>query len=141
MRYKDRKFHFRGRVVRNDPMVNPSDGWVVGFYYQDLFNGEMKHFIRNSEMIWEVMPETVGKFIGYDTNDLEIYEGDILRNGLILIVVEYDENCCQYVKHIYGVDEVNNAVVDGGTAAFLRGENIYMKKVGNIYDNKEMIRR
>ena len=30
---------YRGRVINNDPMTNPENGYVEGFYYQDLDNG------------------------------------------------------------------------------------------------------
>ena len=51
-------------VVTNDPMTNPADGWVTGFFYEDLCLDEqqkpvMKSFIRSGEMIWEVIPESV----------------------------------------------------------------------------------
>ena len=27
---------FKGKVKDNNPMTNPADGWVEGFYYEDL---------------------------------------------------------------------------------------------------------
>ena len=141
IRYKERRFHWRGRVVHNDPMTNPADGWVVGFYYQDLCGGEIRHFIRNGEMVWEVIPETVGKFLGYDCMGEELFEGDILQQGLLYYAVEWSEQDCQYVKHIYAHDDENNIVVDGGLAPFHRGEIAYLKKVGNIFENKNLIRQ
>lgn len=142
----NRKYHFRGRTAHNNPMTNPKDGWVVGFYFQDLCLDRnkrpvIKSFIRSSEMVWEVIPETVGKFLGYDKDNSEVFEGDILQTGLVLIVLEWDEKCCMYVKHLYGVDDVNNVVADGGRAAILYSEITYLKRIGNIFDNINLIRR
>lgn len=140
IKYKERRFHWRARVVHNDPMTNPADGWVVGFYYQDLCDGEIRHFIRNGEMIWEVLPDTVGKFIGYDCVDDEVFEGDILQHGQCLSVLEWSEKDCQYVKHMYGCDTENGIIADAGIAQVKAGEiSTYLRKVGNIYDNKKLI--
>lgn len=48
------EIRFKAKAKHYDPMVMPESGWVEGFYYEDLCNGEMKSFIRNSEMDWEV---------------------------------------------------------------------------------------
>ena len=50
---------YRGKVVNHDPMTNPENGYVEGFYYQDLDNGVLKHYIFNCPMTWEVDPSTV----------------------------------------------------------------------------------
>lgn len=50
---------YKGKVVNHDPMTNPGNGYVEGFYYQDLDNGVVKHYIFNCPMIWEVDPSTV----------------------------------------------------------------------------------
>lgn len=53
------KFRVKGKVINNDPMTNPDNGYVEGFYYQDLDNGLVKHYIFNSPMTWEVDPTTL----------------------------------------------------------------------------------
>jgi hypothetical protein len=50
---------FKAKVINNDPMTNPENGWVEGFYYQDLNNGVLKHYIFNCPMTWEVDPGTL----------------------------------------------------------------------------------
>lgn len=65
---------YRGRVVNHDPMTNPENGYVEGFYYQDLDNGVVKHYIFNCPMTWEVDPATV-RIIRHD--DLPNYENPV----------------------------------------------------------------
>lgn len=50
---------YRGKVVNHDPMTNPENGYVEGFYFQDLDNGVVKHYIFNCPMTWEVDPASV----------------------------------------------------------------------------------
>ena len=50
---------FKAKVINNDPMTNPENCWVEGFYYQDLDNGVLKHYIFNCPMTWEVDPGTL----------------------------------------------------------------------------------
>ncbi len=61
---------YRGKVVNHDPMTNPENGYVEGFYFQDLDNGVVKHYIFNCPMTWEVDPSTV-RIIRHD--DLHKY--------------------------------------------------------------------
>lgn len=70
---------YRGRVVNHDPMTNPDNGYVEGFYYQDLDDGVIKHFIFNCPMIWEVDPSTV-HIIPFLRDDLPNYENPVTTN-------------------------------------------------------------
>lgn len=53
------KLRIKAKVVNNDPDTNPNNGVVEGFYYQDLDNGVVKHYIFNCPMTWEVNPSTL----------------------------------------------------------------------------------
>ena len=55
----NREIRFKAKAKDYDPMVMPESGWVEGFYYEDLCNGVMKSFIKNSEMDWEVEKDTL----------------------------------------------------------------------------------
>lgn len=77
------KHKCKARVVRHNPLTNPENGWVEGFYFQDLCGGEIKHFIRSGEMVWEVIPDSVSRNINLflpDVNgkNIPIFEGDII---------------------------------------------------------------
>ena len=50
---------YRGRVINHDPQTNPENGYVEGFYYQDLDDGVVKHYIFNCPMTWEVDPSSI----------------------------------------------------------------------------------
>lgn len=65
---------YRGKVVNHDPMTNPENGYVEGFYFQDLDNGVVKHYIFNCQMTWEVDPVTV-RIIKHD--DLPKYDNPV----------------------------------------------------------------
>lgn len=65
---------FRGKVLNPDLSTNPENGYVEGFYYQDLDNGVLKHYIFNCPMTWEVDPVTV-RIIKHD--DLPKYENPV----------------------------------------------------------------
>ena len=53
------KLRIKAKVVNNDPDTNPKNGIVEGFYYQDLDNGVVRHYIHNCPMTWEVDPSTL----------------------------------------------------------------------------------
>lgn len=54
-----REIKFSAKAKHYDPMVMPESGWVEGFYYEDLYNGEIKSFIKNSELELEVEKDTI----------------------------------------------------------------------------------
>ena len=62
---------YKGKVVNHDPMTNPDNGYVEGFYFQDLDDGVLKHYIFNCPMTWEVDPSTVRICHAKDLGDYE----------------------------------------------------------------------
>ena len=87
---------YRGKVVNHDPMTNPENGYVEGFYYQDLDNGVVKHYIFNCPMKWEVDPTTV-RIIRHD--DLPKYENQITTtNDIKELQQRLVQTCIDFVK-------------------------------------------
>lgn len=87
---------YRGKVVYHDPMTNPENGYVEGFYYQDLDQGVVKHYIFNCPMTWEVDPATV-RIIRHD--DLPKYENQITTTNDIKELQErLVQTCIDFVK-------------------------------------------
>lgn len=109
-----REIKFRGKRKDNGE-------WVFG---------DLLHFGKNTEILRDipfganesikVIPESVGQFIGQqDKKSTDIYDGDILFNGIRQIVVGWDNYNCGWNVKEYG----------------LHG----YKVIGNVTDNPELI--
>ena len=93
---------YRGKVVNHDPMTNPENGYVEGFYYQDLDNGVVKHYIfnfpdwTNVPQTYEVDPVTI-LIIRHD--DLPKYENPVTTTDDIKELQErLVQTCVDFVK-------------------------------------------
>ena len=126
-----REIKFRGRCLDNNTQTGPADGWVTGFYYQGLCEGEVRHFIASCPCVWEVDPATVGQYTGLkDKNGEEICEGDIVEWGNMM-----GTKMCSVIAY----RERGFCFVD----AHNKPEEIWcyvFKKIGNIHDNPELLK-
>lgn len=107
---------YRGKVVNHDPMTNPENGYVEGFYYQDLDNGVVKHYIFNCPMTWEVDPATV-RIIKHD--DLPKYENPVTTTEDIKELQQrLVQTCIDYVRtrNLTDIDMVRFSVDGLGDA-------------------------
>lgn len=87
---------YRGKVVNHDPMTNPENGYVEGFYFQDLDNGVVKHYIFNCPMTWEVDPVTV-RIIKHD--DLPKYLNPVTTtNDIKELQKKLVQTCIDFIK-------------------------------------------
>jgi hypothetical protein len=87
---------YKGKVVNHDPMTNPENEYVEGFYYQDLDNGVVKHYIFNCPMTWEVDPSSV-HIIRHD--DLPKYINPVTTTEDIKeLQVRLVQTCVDFVK-------------------------------------------
>lgn len=116
----NRTIKFRGKRIDNGE-------WVFG----DLRHGHNERLFIIVHVYYEVLPETVGQFIGKLYGE-ELYEGDIVRSDLGFKisagVVKQKEDCyAWYVFHKEGSCRLTNSILD---EAFI---------LGNIHDNPELL--
>lgn len=134
-----REIKFRG-------LKKSDNTWIVG----DLHRVNGIPFIQNDECHnspddYEVIPETVGQFIGLtDKNGVEIYEGDVLQYqyedsceddgfGINKAVVCFQDGkfCCKQIDFDY--DKIG--YTPASLAKWTRGEVITI--AGNIHENTQ----
>lgn len=98
--------------------------WVYGSL---VFLDGFCTIYEDSKRTVSVMPDTVGQWSGvYDINDVKVYEGDIIRDGKYLYLVEFDapyfcaKEIGKNISHLLSLKE-----------------NIQV--VGNIYEDRWML--
>ena len=138
-----RDYLFRGKRIDNGEWVEgcgiiATENWVSIFTVIDNID-------ENSSEVneIEVIPETVGQYTGLtDKNGKKIFEGDIVLVPYIDPIFKCawnDTSPCEraivkycngmfYVEYIESGDKFTLSAVDG-----------YMKIIGNIYDNPELL--
>lgn len=112
---------FKAKVINNDPMTNPTNGWVEGFYYQDLDNGVLKHYIFNCPMTWEVDPSTL-KIAR--SRDLPTYNNPVttidnikaLQERLVQTTIDYikENNLTDIYDVSFSVDGLEGNAIEFG---------------------------
>lgn len=95
--------------------------WVYGSL---VFLDGFCTIYEDSKRTVSVMPDTVGQWSGvYDINDVKVYEGDIIRDGKYLYLVEFD-------APYFCAKEI------GKNISHLLSLKENMKVVGNIYEDR-----
>ena len=115
------KIRFKAKVLNPNPVSNPENGLVEGFYYLDLDNGVVKHYIHNCPMTWEIDPSTI-KWIGSlnldEYKDPKTTRSDIKDLHKLLV-----QTCINFIKKRnlteidevkFGVDGLENDAIEFG---------------------------
>ena len=127
-----REILFRGARMEDGKFVY---GSLVFVKENDKSENELPHIVISygpDTFDWfEVDPETVGQYTGIDDREGEkIFEGDIFKIGA--------ENNIYTVRFDYGCFLAYEDDVQVGILAEL--STMFIKKIGNIYDNKELLK-
>lgn len=138
-----REIKFRGKKVDTGEWVTGSLAMIdsrsqkIGSNSGQMFICDVQHSWQKTEnglMIgyWiEVLPETVGQYIGVDTNGKDVYEGDVSKCGYIII---WNENKSLFAEHyqqrLAGEFSISSYPMD------LKNVEI----IGNIHDNPELLK-
>ena len=142
-----REILFRGKRTDNGE-------WVEGYYYKAKYcrtDDELCDYItvphpkeyNEPSSHYIVNPETVGQYTGLkDKNGTKIFEGDIMLVPYIDPIFKCtwnDTSPCEgaIVKYCNGMFYVE--YIESGDKLTLPAMDGYMKIIGNIYDNLELL--
>lgn len=117
--------------------------WVEGFLFQtkehtyiayaEQFDDDL--FLSPKNIFIEVIPETVGQFIGLTANGKKIFEGDIVAGAVYWLgrqkngIVAFRDGSFGLIWHRGEVEQFN---------PFTSMCNIEYEVIGNIHDNEEL---
>ena len=131
-----REILFRGR---GNTKYNDGE-WYYGVPVRD-FEGDWQICTDDSKRT--VIPETIGQYTGLkDKNGTKIFEGDIVLVPYIDPILKCtwnDTSPCERatVKYCNGMFYVE--YIESGDKFTLSAMDGYMKIIGNIYDNPELL--
>ena len=125
-----REILFRGKQVSNGEFIEGS--LTVDCHGNCCIYHPLNVPIGGGFQYFDIDPETVGQYTGIDDREGEkIFEGDIFKIGA--------ENNIYTVRFDYGCFLAYEDDVQVGILAELA--TMFIKKIGNIYDNPELLNR
>lgn len=133
-----RTIKFRGKRVDNGEWVHGCFIEPNAIYSKDCASSSLdvngdKHSIGLD--VYLIDPLTVGQFTGLsDKNGNEIFEGDVVNYASLTCVVVYGERGSSFGLKSKG-NLLDITVIDFQIA------NMYLKIIGNIHDNPDLIWR
>lgn len=138
-----------------EPLAMKKGHWVEGHYYEDLQDGEWCSWIKecNDIMHYKVDENTLGQFTGLlDKNKKEIWEGDIVRVGILspnytgsFPEPYYVDTVCIYKEGAFLYKRISpfdkKKLSRNWTYKPMHRYEIYSTEViGNIHDNPELLK-
>lgn len=124
-----REILFRGKRKDNGEWV---EGFPVRIYDYGGLVWDMHPFNTNLEVTHSVIPNSIGQFTGLkDKNGKKIFEGDIVKQGEHIMLVEWYEFLASFALAFS---------VDGYYHEAISNSHIYLEVIGNIHDNPELLK-
>lgn len=127
-----REIRFRAKAINDDFYKGE---WVYGYYLKSLCGVELVDVITDGAHEIPIQVDTLGQFTGLkDRDGIEIYEGDIIMqrgySGMRPCVVKFDAGAFIIGWH-------------GGSSTLTKPMLIQKNGIvmGNIYDNKDLIKK
>jgi len=120
-----RVIKFRGFYIRDKC-------WVYGGYYKNLKG--VTFILEDNGISNMVHPETLGQFTGKSSQNLPMYEGDVVRDNVGRVFrVKYSESQMSFV-FVY----LKNKTYEQPFCKFIKCQKPF-NVIGNIHDNPELL--
>lgn len=133
----DRKIIFRAKRIDNGEWIYgiPLFDWAPCSHgCRNLHKGKLITFIGWEDYCHEydeieIDPATVGQYTGLDDkNGTKIFEGDIVRNGMLGVPGEIIYDMCSFKEYYHECDQ-KESLTDG----------CILEVIGNVHDNPEFL--
>jgi hypothetical protein len=147
-----RQRKFRGKAIDDSRFYNKGE-WVYGWGCKDLTEDQSEVIVivttQDSEetkydIEVTIEPVTLGDFVFLDIKEEDVYEGDLVQSDRYYFdksyygIVCYDEESCSYYVEARVRSSSSVKGISSGISSPI--DEYKWEKVGNIFDNKELIR-